>query len=412
MCFINIYRYKIVLIIKVLIIIIFLFYRKNFISNIIVFISYIEKENEIKTMDRYFNIYSNNKPRKIKQFKKIKNPIISIISPIYNRERYLPRLIKSIQYQYFNDIEIILVDDFSIDNSVAIIQRYQKEDQRIILIKNKKNRGTFVTRNVGVLCSKGKYVIIPDPDDFISKDILNICYYYAEKYKYEIIKFNSYTGDGKLQFNHIVNNLESRPIYQPELSELIFYGNHELQMIDYYIYNKFIKREVYIKALNELNHYYLNMYMIYLEDQVINYILHRTAKSFYFLKNIGYYHKRGSTSIITNLFKAPDLIVKSTFIYLKFVFEYSKNIKHQKDMSNLLFTILSRQFNIAQRLFVSVLNNDDINFYHDIINMYINSEFITNDNKHILNDFKNIIEAKRKYKKSSKKNRIKRLLKE
>ena len=138
MCFINIYRYKIVLIIKVLIIIIFLFYRKNFISNIIVFISYIEKENEIKTMDRYFNIYSNNKPRKIKQFKKIKNPIISIISPIYNRERYLPRLIKSIQYQYFNDIEIILVDDFSIDNSVAIIQRYQKEDQRIILIKNKK----------------------------------------------------------------------------------------------------------------------------------------------------------------------------------------------------------------------------------------------------------------------------------
>ena len=183
-------------------------------------------------------------------------------------------------------------------------------------------------------------------------------------------------------------------------------------MIDYYIYNKFIKREVYIKALNELNHYYLNMYMIYLEDQVINYILHRTAKSFYFLKNIGYYHKRSSTSIITNLFKAPDLIVKSTFIYLKFVFEYSKNIKHQKDMSNLLFTILSRQFNIAQRLFVSVLNNDDINFYHDIINMYINSEFITNDNKHILNDFKNIIEAKRKYKKSSKKNRIKRLLKE
>ena len=81
-------------------------------------------------------------------------------------------------------------------------------------------------------------------------------------------------------------------------------------------------------------------------------------------------------------------------------------------MSNLLFTILSRQFNIAQRLFVSALNNDDINFYYDIINMYINSEFITNDNKHILNDFKNIIEAKRKYKKSSKKNRIKRLLKE
>ena len=407
MCFINIYKDKIVLIIKVLIIIIiFLFYRINFISKIIVYFSYIEKENEIKEMNRYFIIYSNNKPRKIKKFKKIKNPIISIISPIYNRERYLPRLIKSIQYQYFKDIEIILVDDFSIDNSVAIIERYQKEDQRIVLIKNKKNRGTFVTRNVGVLCSKGKYVIIPDPDDFISKNILNLCYYYAEKYKYEIIKFNSYIGKGKLQFNKIVNKLESRPIYQPELSETIFYGNNELQMIDYYIYNKFIKREVYIKALNELNNYYLNMYMIYLEDQVINYIIHRTAKSFYFLKNIGYYHKRASISIINNLFKAPDLIVKSTFIYLKFVFEYSKNIKHQKDMSNLLFTILSSQFNIAHRLFVSA-NNDDINFYYDIINKYLNSDFITNDNKLILTDFKNIIEKKRKYINSSKKDTIK-----
>ena len=407
MCFINIYKDKIVLIIKVLIIIIiFLFYRINFISKIIVYFSYIEKENEIKEMNRYFIIYSNNKPRKIKKFKKIKNPIISIISPIYNRERYLPRLIKSIQYQYFKDIEIILVDDCSIDNSVAIIERYQKEDQRIVLIKNKKNRGTFVTRNVGVLCSKGKYVIIPDPDDFISKNILNLCYYYAEKYKYEIIKFNSYIGKGKLQFNKIVNKLESRPIYQPELSETIFYGNNELQMIDYYIYNKFIKREVYIKALNELNNYYLNMYMIYLEDQVINYIIHRTAKSFYFLKNIGYYHKRASISIINNLFKAPDLIVKSTFIYLKFVFEYSKNIKHQKDMSNLLFTILSSQFNIAHRLFVSA-NNDDINFYYDIINKYLNSDFITNDNKLILNNFKNIIEKKRKYINSSKKDTIK-----
>ena len=406
MCFINIYKDKIVLIIKVLIIIIFLFYRINFISKIIVYFSYIEKENEIKEMNRYFIIYSNNKPRKIKKFKKIKNPIISIISPIYNRERYLPRLIKSIQYQYFKDIEIILVDDCSIDNSVAIIERYQKEDQRIVLIKNKKNRGTFVTRNVGVLCSKGKYIIIPDPDDFISKNILNLCYYYAEKYKYEIIKFNSYIGKGKLQFNKIVNKLESRPIYQPELSENIFYGNNELQMIDYYIYNKFIKREVYIKAFKELNNYYLNMYMIYLEDQVINYIIHRTAKSFYFLKNIGYYHKRASISIINNLFKAPDLIVKSTFIYLKFVFEYSKNIKHQKDMSNLLFTILSSQFNIAHRLFVSA-NNDDINFYYDIINKYLNSDFITNDNKLILNDFKNIIEKKRKYINSSKKDRIK-----
>lgn len=67
---------------------------------------------------------------------------------------------------------------------------------------------------------------------------------------------------------------------------------------------------------------------------------------------------------------------------------------------------MSKQFNIAHRLFVSA-NNDDINFYYDIINKYLNSDFITNDNKLILNDFKNIIEKKRKYINFSKKDTIK-----
>ena len=55
------------------------------------------------------------------------NPIISIISPIYNRERYLLRFIKSVQYQNFNDIEIILVDDNSTDESIKYIEEIKKK---------------------------------------------------------------------------------------------------------------------------------------------------------------------------------------------------------------------------------------------------------------------------------------------
>ena len=97
---------------------------------------------------------------------------------------------RSIQYQKFNDLEIILVDDCSSDNSIEKIKIFKKKDERIILIKNKKNKGTFISRNLGALYAKGKYIIIPDPDDIISENILLLCYNYAEKYKYELIRFN------------------------------------------------------------------------------------------------------------------------------------------------------------------------------------------------------------------------------
>lgn len=111
-----------------------------------------------------------------KNLKKIDYPKISIVSPIFNRERNLIRFIKSIQYQIFEDIEIIIIDDCSNDMSVKLIEKLIRKDKRIILIKNKKNKGTFITRNIDIIYSKAKYFIAPDPDDIISKNILNICY--------------------------------------------------------------------------------------------------------------------------------------------------------------------------------------------------------------------------------------------
>ena len=108
------------------------------------------------------------------------------------------------------------------------------------IIKNQKNRGTFKSRNIGVLYSKGKYIIIPDPDDILSNNILRICYNFAEKYKYDFIRFNIYLGNRKLLLKNIAKNLGGITIYQPELSIYIYYGTEEIKVNDYYITNKFI----------------------------------------------------------------------------------------------------------------------------------------------------------------------------
>jgi len=154
---------------------------------------FIEYQQEFINFELFLNLAKKNKTKKI--FKKINAPKISIISPLYNNDRYLMRFLNNIQHQNFINLEIILIDDCSKDNSIKIIEEYKKCDKRIILIKNKINRGTFISRNLGVLFSNGKYLIIPDPDDILSRNILNNCYKYAEKYNYEIIRFNRYKGN-------------------------------------------------------------------------------------------------------------------------------------------------------------------------------------------------------------------------
>lgn len=386
----NIVKYKYILYLKINIAIILLFFNNNIISNIIfLFDTHLIIKNEINKIEKYFE-FCNDGKKKIKRFKNIENPKISIISPIYNREKFISRLIQSVYNQKFQDIEIIFVDDNSKDNSVKLIEKYKKADKRIKLIKNKKNRGTFVARNLGVLVSKAKYVIIPDPDDILSRNIIRICYKYVEKYHYDIIRFNSYRGNERFTNNNFCKYQKNIALYQPELSTYIYYGNFELQIIDSYINNKFINKIVYIKALNALNSFYLNMYMTYMEDTLMNYLLHRTAKSLYFIKNIGYRYKRSNESITKKLFKIPQIKIKIFFLYFKFLFEFSKNTKFEKDMLNLRFSQMLINLDIDR----SFLSNDlkkDYNFYYYVINSIINNIYISDENIILLNNYKKII---------------------
>ena len=161
------------LLLKIYFIIMTLFFKDKTISSIKFNLFYIRAQQEVNNIKSYFN-FCKEKTNIIKNFEKPKNIKISIISPVYNRQKYLRRFLKSLQFQYLKDIEIILVDDKSTDNGIGIIEEYKKKDKRIKLIKNKKNRGIFITRNIGLFSSKGKYIIIPDPDDILSQDILKI----------------------------------------------------------------------------------------------------------------------------------------------------------------------------------------------------------------------------------------------
>ena len=337
---------------------------------------YIENENYLKKC-------SNIELDILTKFPHITNPKISIVTPVYNTGKFVLRLLKSIQYQNFQSLEIILIDDFSKDNSVELIKKYQTEDNRIKLILNKRNKGTFSSRNIGIMKSKGCYLLFPDSDDILLQNSLNYFYNFALKHNYDFVRFNVYLHYGKAFFESITNKLESRPIYQPELSNYIFYGLGFLLQVDYNVCNKIIKREALIRSLNTIDNIYLDLYMTCHEDGMLNYILYRTANSAYFLKKFGYYYIKNNYKHRKSYYNFNNM--KFSFIHLMSVFNNSKNTKHEKDMTNELFKRLIYKKKIKNKLY---LFTREFNFFIDNIDTLNNNEFFLIKYKNYLNYFK------------------------
>ena len=97
------------------------------------------------------------------------NPLLSIITPVYNVESYLDRCVQSILLQSYQNIELILIDDGSTDKSSVICEKWAQEDARVIVI-HKENGGVSSARNSGLEIVKGDYITFVDPDDFIATE--------------------------------------------------------------------------------------------------------------------------------------------------------------------------------------------------------------------------------------------------
>jgi glycosyltransferase involved in cell wall biosynthesis len=110
---------------------------------------------------------------------KSKSPLVSVILPVYNAEKYLLTSIKSILAQDYTNFELIIIDDCSSDNSFRIIQSIQ--DRRITVVRNSQNIGGAASRNVGVNIASGKYICAMDADDISVSNRLSIQVQYLEK---------------------------------------------------------------------------------------------------------------------------------------------------------------------------------------------------------------------------------------
>ena len=143
------------------------------------------------------------------------------------------------------DIEIILINDFSKDNSSQIIEKIQEQDPRIIIINNKKNMGILYSRSIGVLKSRGKYILNLDHDDmFFDEDVFDKIYQSAERGYFDIISFMEVEGNDyyinikDMKDGICTNHPNNLIIRQPELSYYTLFKNEEFSLVDIQIWGK------------------------------------------------------------------------------------------------------------------------------------------------------------------------------
>lgn len=137
-------------------------------------------------------------------------PKVSIIIPVYNTGQYLEQTLRSLCDQTLTDIEILVVDDGSTDDSGAIIDRIASQDPRVSVFRQP-NRGQSAARNRALRQATGEYIYFMDSDDLISTDAMRQCYFYAERTKADFLFFDGNIvyedGTSDLAWNYRRTNL-------------------------------------------------------------------------------------------------------------------------------------------------------------------------------------------------------------
>lgn len=112
---------------------------------------------------------------------------VSVVVTVYNVEKYIQRCIVSIQNQTIKDIEIVVVDDGSPDNSMNIVEEIARNDDRIKVIRHEKNMGLMWARKTGYMAANGEYIAFCDSDDYLPEDSIELLLNEAEKTQADIV---------------------------------------------------------------------------------------------------------------------------------------------------------------------------------------------------------------------------------
>ena len=265
--------------------------------------------------------------------------MISVIVPIYNVEAYLEPCLKSIVNQTYKDIEILCIDDCTLDNSVNIVKKFMQLDKRIRLINHSENRGLGGARNTGIQEAKGEYISFVDSDDVLDLTMLEkmhkaIISYNVEAVVCGIRRFHEKTELAKFSTLHYLPNPKSRVMY---------IGEHKERLCDIWpsapnkLYKTSIIRDYQCRFPEKLLY----------EDHFFFYNYFDHVNAFYFINEPLYSYRADREGSITSTITGRESEVFSVLTDLKQVFinSFSKSA-WEKSYAKICFRLIWERHNL------------------------------------------------------------------
>ena len=350
------------------------------VNNTYINLNILHKKNIIK-WDEFYHLCKFGKLIEPINNKYFENPLISVILPSFNKEKEIVASIRSIQNQSFKNIEIIIVDDCSTDQSIKLYNQLQKNDSRIRIFYHLKNFGVWRSRLDGFLYSRGKYIIFFDTGDFYADNfVLEDSYNLMTKYNLDSLRF----AFKMIRFKKNNKNF-SRDFNFTKINSIILgYKNYNVNGYMYgTIWNRMIRKNIIFKSLKLVDSYILNAYKNLWEDRWWNTFANMNSYRNLFINRIGYLYIKtikgeGILKLKNNIEKEKALQEFIYFLLFDFFMLPKKNnkktiIKRIREFNNKDNKLYNQNINIAY------LKNFKI--YNHLLKLLINDSYIYKSDK-------------------------------
>ena len=256
-----------------------------------------------------------------KREEETKRPLVSIIVPVYNRGETVARCLDSILDQTWRQIEVILINDGSTDDTWSVLQRYGEQDERIVLI-NKPNSGVSDSRNFGMESAHGEYIQFVDSDDWIPENATEEYVRAIEDSGSDLVIADYYRIRGK-QIHQSGDIREAGTYTRTRFAEFMMENAGDF----YYgvVWNKLFRRR-----LIEDHRLSFDDKLAWCEDFLFNLEYLRYAKTITVLKKPLYFYVKTKGSLV-NTMTTPANVIRTKLT----LFEYYKDLYQSLDLYKL-----------------------------------------------------------------------------
>ena len=287
------------------------------------------------------------------------------------------------------EIEIILIDDCSKDDTLNLVEKYMKEDQRIRLIKNEKNRKILYSKSLGVLNANGKYILQLDQDDlFIRDDLFDLLYNEAENNNLDLTQIRDiFTKKLNIEKKKMVNFYQGHFIYLTKNKSTIdthYKTNDELKKTIFLdgclfpLWGLLIKANIYKKAIYYLWPIIMNYEFIMYEDYLVSTIIVIFSKKYKYLNNFGLIHlnhKNASSNVYAKEFA-------TSLVYVEIIL-YKYYIKFNQEDIQIIMNLIKRYKYIYKPFYKYFYKI----FKQSIIQILSNKYLFEDDKNYMLREF-------------------------